>query len=320
MKCKVFVTSTIYPDTLSLLDSSFFEVHMRQDNEPDLTEEDLIRIAEKYDALVCNISNEITSKVITAAIKLKFISNIAVGHDNIDLEAARKKNIIVATTPGTLHRSVAEHAIGLLIMASRKVSTHQQKQRTGNYPKWAPTFNNGLEISNKEIGIIGLGQIGKEIGRILHFGFNAKIFYLKNKSVAKADYPVTPLDMNQFFSQMKLIIIACPLNKKTKYLIEERELNLMQDDSVLINIARGKIINQEALLKYKYKFRGIGLDVTDPDPLPYGHPLLNDPIFFITPHIGSATDESRRAMVQMALRNVYNYMHLEDSNDVNIIN
>ncbi len=293
---------------------------MRKDDEPVLTEEDLIRIAGEYDALVCNISNKITSKVITAATKLKFISNIAVGHDNIDLDAARKKNIIIATTPGTLHRSVAEYAIGLLLMASRKVSTHQYQQKTEGYPNWAPTYNTGLEISNKEIGIIGLGQIGKEIGRMLHFGFNSKIYYLKNKSVPKTDYKITPLDKNQFFSRMKFIIIACPLTEKTKNLIDDNELNSIQNDSVIVNIARGKIINQKALLKYKNKFRGIGLDVTDPDPLPLGHQILDDPNFFITPHIASATDEARGEMIKRALKNVYNYMHLEDSNDVNIIN
>ena len=129
MKCKVFVTSSIYKDLLSALDSKHYSVTVREDGEPTLSEKDLIAIAKTYDVLVTNITNKVTKNVLNQANRLKLISNLAVGHDNIDLDSACKNNIYVATTPDALSRSVAEFTVGLLLMASKKVSLHQSLQR-----------------------------------------------------------------------------------------------------------------------------------------------------------------------------------------------
>lgn len=306
-KRKVFITSKLFNADLQRFDTMKHEVKIHDDLGPDLTEEDLINIGNDYDIIISNLTNKFTKRVLDNSKRLKLISNIAVGYDNIDIESATKNQIIVTTTPDVLQRSVAEFAVGLLLMACKNVSCHQYIQKEKTYPRWSPTFSLGMEISGKEVGIIGLGQIGQEIGRILHFGFSCKISYLKNKTIHQLDYPTTPLEKNVFFSSQKIFIIACPLNEDTRNLFGKQEIQTIGKGSILVNISRGEIIDQTALLQMKNKFSGIALDVTTPDPLPNNHPMLKDEKFFITPHIASATQEARSKMIDLAVQNAIDF-------------
>jgi glyoxylate reductase len=320
VKCKVFVTSSIYKDLLSVLDSSRYSITVREDGQPVLCEKDLIAIAKNYDVLVTNITNKVTKNVLNNASRLKLISNMAIGHDNIDLESACENKIYVATTPDSLSRSVAEFTVGLLLMASKKVSLHQSLQRDSTYPLWSPTFETGFEINAKNVGIIGMGKIGKEIGEILHFGFNCNIHFMKHITSPQLSYPATPLNKDEFLRTQNIIILACPLNKSTYHLIDSPEILKMPEATTLINISRGEVINQEILIKNADKFHAIALDVTSPDPLPRNHSLLSNEKFFITPHIASATIEARRKMTKIALSNIHEFNNLGPDSMVNIIN
>jgi len=303
-KRKVFITSDVFSTELQRLSPTHFEVKVHHDSQSKLTEEELINIGNNYDYVIANLTNKFTKRVLDASERLKLISNIAVGYDNIDISAATQNKIYVTTTPETLHQSVAEFTVGLLLMATKNVSFHQKKHSSGQYPRWSPTFGLGVELFQKEIGIIGLGQIGQEIGRILHFGFGCKINYLKNKNKYDPDFPVTAYSKDEFFKTQKIIIISCPLTKETRGLIGKKEIAQMPLDTTLINIARGEIIDQEELIKNHHKFIAIGLDVTNPDPLPNNHQLLKMEKIFITPHIASATKEARLKMVATAIDNI----------------
>ena len=320
MKCKVFVTSELFPDSLNLLPSDLYEVTIHPDSSAPLTKSDLMNIFKNYDAVLTNVSNKIDHEIIEASKNVKIISNIAVGFDNIDITAADAKNIIVTTTPDTLNQSVAEFAVGLIIMAAKKVSFHQHLQTTQQPRPWCPTFGLGVELKGKEIGIIGLGNIGEKIGEILHFGFGMKINYLLNKTEKTLHYPTIPQVKDIFFSSNKIFIIACPLTSETKHLIGKNEINLMPKNSILINIARGEIIDQKTLEAELSSFSSIALDVTTPDPLPMGHTLLKNDKFFITPHIGSATMEARFQMANKAVQNIRQVIENGSLSCPNVVN
>lgn len=304
MKCKVYITSEIFPDLLSLLPANRYDVTMRRDDSPVLSDRDLETICNSHDAIITNVSNNISSQIIKKTKRLKVISNIAVGFDNIDVTSATHNQIAVTITPDTLDQSVAEFAVGLLLNATKNVGFHQNKHLSEAPKPWAPTIGLGLELRNRAVGIIGLGNIGKNIGSILHYGFGMKINYLLNKEEKRLPYPTSPMKKEAFFKNNDIFIISCPLNEETKHLINGQSIKMMPQNSILVNVARGGIIDQKALEKNLDKFRALALDVATPDPLPKNHPLWKNTKLFITPHIGSATEIARRKMCEKALLNV----------------
>ena len=320
MKSKVFITSDVFEDLLKYLPLDLYDVTIHKNAYPDLKSEDFIRIGNHYDFLVSNISNQLTREVIQKFKRIKLISNIAVGFDNIDIASATENRIFVSTTSNTLSQAVAEHTLGLLLMALRKVSYHQNLHKSGKYPSWAPTFGVGTELSKKEIGIIGLGSIGQRIAKILHYGFSAKINYLKHEVEHKLSFETTPQASSDFFKHNKIFILACPLNESTKHILGKYALSLMPEKSIVINIGRGDLIDQDELVKNLKKLGSIALDVSSPDPLPTRHPLMKSPKVFITPHIASATIEARRSMVTYALQTIHNFNTLGPENLKNIVN
>ena len=308
MKCKVFITSDLKigisaKEMEEILPASMFGVVSINSDEQMLNEHALLDASEKYDAIVTTISDKVTSKHLSKK-RIKLISNIAVGFDNIDLETAKSEKIAVTNTPDSLNTTTAEMAVTLLLNALRQVKFHQHYHQNGNCTHWRPFFGLGSELRGKEVGIVGLGRIGREIAKILHFGFNCKINYLLNEKVHQLEFPTNPLSQIEFFTSQKLIILAAPLNEKTVNLINHEKISMMPIDVILVNIGRGELVDQQALTKNLDKFSAIATDVTTPDPLPASHPLMKNEKVFITPHIGSATKEARKAMALLALKNV----------------
>lgn len=231
--------------------------------------------------------------------QLKIIANYAVGYDNIDIDEAKKRNIFVTNTPGGFEKSVAEHAVGLMLAVGRKIILADKFVRAGEYERWDPNIFIGMEFSGKTIGIIGMGRIGSAMAKICEQGLGMKVITCSREKE----------NLNNLLSQADVVSLHIPLNDETRHLIGAKELSLMKKTAILINTARGAVIDEVVLAKALQEkwILGAGLDVfedetklvTESEKILYG--LEN---VVLTPHIASATLEARGEMSKLAAENI----------------
>ncbi|MBI4099414.1 D-glycerate dehydrogenase [Candidatus Microgenomates bacterium] len=260
------------------------------------------------DAILSLLTDKITGEVMDAAGKqLKIIANYAVGFDNVDLEAAKQRNIFVTNTPGGFEASVAEHAIGLLIAVARKIVSGDAYVRAGKYIRWEPELFLGTELAKKTIGIIGMGRIGSVVARIAGAGLGMKVIY---HSHGKENIDAEFVDnLDDLLAKADVVTIHVPLNDETRHMISKKELSGMKKNAILINTSRGAIVDEEALCEALSNnwIAGAGLDVFE-DETPIVSPtekiLHSLSNVVLTPHIGSATVEARAEMSRTAAANI----------------
>ena len=237
----------------------------------------------------------------------RVVSNHGVGVDHIDVQACRAKGIPVGNTPGVLDGATADLAFGLLMATARNIVQSANFARLESTTKFDQSMFHGREIHDSTLGIIGLGRIGQQIARRAS-GFDMKILYHNRKRNSEAEdrLNATYLGLPELLQQSDFVVVSTPLTNETVDLISREQLLLMQSDAVLINIARGPIVNTNdlvAVLQEGHLF-AVGLDVTDPEPLPRHHPLLNMDNVIVTSHIGSASQKTRQKMVDLAITNL----------------
>jgi len=238
---------------------------------------------------------------------LKVISNYGVGVDHIDLQAAAARGIPVGNTPDILNGATADQAMALLLASGRRVVEGDHYARSPDFVTYDPGFMLGQEVHGATIGIIGLGRIGQEIAKRA-YGFEMTILY-HNRSPrddAQTLWGAVWRTLPDLLENSDYVVLSCPLTPETQHLIGVEELKQMKNTATLINVARGGVVDTEALYQAVENgwIRGAGLDVTDPEPLPRDHPLLKCPQVVITPHLGSATVQTRRAMAQLSVANL----------------
>ncbi|WFO75260.1 hydroxyacid dehydrogenase [Desulfurococcaceae archaeon MEX13E-LK6-19] len=295
---KVLVAAPIHPEAIEKLKQEGFEVVYKEYP----SEEELIELVKDVDALIVRSKPVVTKKVIDAAEKLKVIGRAGVGIDNIDVEAAKAKGIEVVNTPGAPTRSVAELAIGLMIDVLRKIAFSDRKMREGKWPKKEAL---GHELYGKTLGVIGMGRIGREVARIAYYGFNMKILYYDVVRCSKEfeeELKMKYVDLDTLLKESDIVTIHVPLVKETYHLIDENKLKLMKKTAILINTARGAVVDTNALVKALKEgwIAGAGLDVYEEEPLPPDHPLRQLDNVVLTPHIGANTWEAQeRAGMQI---------------------
>lgn len=296
---RVLVAAPIHKDALKLLESSGFEVIVRE--YPSSNE--LVRLIKDFDALIVRSKPLVTRDVIEAANKLKVIGRAGVGLDNIDLEAAKEKGIAVFNAPGAPTNSVAELAIGLMLAVLRKIAYADRGMREG---KWVKKECLGQELHGKILGVIGMGRIGRAVARIAHHGFGMKIIYydvIRCPKEIEEELEARCLDLETVLRTADVITIHVPLTPQTKHLINEERLKLMKPTAILINTARGGVVDTNALVKALKEgwIAGAGLDVFEEEPLPRDHPLTELDNVVLTPHIGANTIEAQeRAGIEIA--------------------
>lgn len=256
----------------------------------------LIEKASECEGLLCLLTDRIDSKVLEAADKLKVISNYAVGVDNVDVDAATERGIPVGYTPDVLTEATADATFALMLAAARRVVEGNVVVHTGHWLTWEPTLLLGKDVYSKTLGIIGRGRIGEAVARRAE-GFSMEV-------IDHSQSGGVPLE--ELLERSDFVSIHCRLTDETRGLIDEAALKRMKDTAILINTARGAIVDTHALGRALEKgwIAGAALDVADPEPVPKGHPLLDAPNLTITPHTASASIEARCAMSDLAVENL----------------
>ena len=241
---------------------------------------------------------------------LRAISNVGVGYDNIDIDAATRNGVAVFNTPNLMNNAVADLTMGLMISLVRKICLGNEFVKSGKWKGNSWDLFWGENLYSESIGIIGLGNIGKEVAkRAVSFGL--KVFYNNRKRLSEnieKQYKVSYLDFKELIANCKFIVLLLPLTKKSKHLFTKRIFQKMRDDSFLINVARGKIIKEVDLVDalVKKKIAGAALDVFENEPK-IERKLLGLKNVVLMPHAGSATDVARLAMMKLACNNLTNY-------------
>ena len=302
---KVLVTGILPDDVMAMIQKEH-EVEANYEDRPIDRERLLQAIADK-DGLLCMISDAVNEELLNRAPRLKVIANFGVGFNNIDLEAATRRSILVSNTPGVLTDATADTAFALILSVARRVVEGDAVTRRGEFRFWAPFHFLGREVSGKTLGIVGMGRIGRAVARRAR-GFDMKIIYCDSYRLGpdeEKDLGARQVNLDTLISTADFITIHVPLTGETRHLIDRRALEKMKPTSFLINTSRGPVIDEKALVEAlrENRIAGAGLDVYENEPdLAPGLAALNNVV--LLPHVGSATLETRTAMARLAAENL----------------
>ncbi|KAL4714857.1 hypothetical protein ACJJTC_012529 [Scirpophaga incertulas] len=276
------------------------------DYEPEIVAE-IEKTISGHDAIVWNTKHHLTPEILDlAGPQLKFVTSVSSGLDHIRVEELKKRGIVLGHCPQESGGAVADLTVGLLIAAARRFKEGVWELERGEW-KCGIQWMLGLEVTGSTVGIVGLGCIGQAVARRLK-GFDvARILYSGRSDKPQAKpLGAQRVPLEQLLKESDFVILSCPLSIETNHLINADSLRLMKKTSVLVNIGRGELVDQEALydaLKER-KIFAAGLDVVTPEPLPKDHPLVSLPNCYILPHLGIATAEGRNSMATMAALNI----------------
>jgi len=304
---KVFVTRTIPQDGLSKLQSQF-EVEVWDGRDPPPRDVLLAKISDCSGVLTM-LSDRVDSLFFEAAgAGLKGVANFAVGYNNIDVDAATLRGVAIGNTPGVLTDATADTAVGLMIAAGRCFLPAVRNVSELQWRNWEPMMFLGQEFRGKTVGIVGMGRIGSAVAERLHFGWGMKVIYTSRTDKEEVDQRLGAkrVELETLLQESDVISLHTSLQKETRGMIGRTQFALMKPSAILINTARGEVIDQAALfeaLKSRRLFAA-GLDVTDPEPLPTDSPLRELDSCIILPHLGSATFQARSRMSIMAAENL----------------
>jgi glyoxylate reductase len=302
---KVLITCRLPEDIIKRLSTNLEITKDFQD--PPMAPERIREAAADCQGILCTISDTIDAEVFGCAPRLKVVSNFGVGYDNIDVDIATKRGILVTNTPGVLTNTTADLTMALILSVGRRIVEGDRMVREGNFRFWAPFHFLGSEITDKTLGIIGLGRIGRAVAHRAA-GFGMKILYHNRRRLAperEANYGVEYADLDSLLSESDFVSLHVPLTKKTHHLIDAQKLSSMKSEAVLINTSRGPVVNETALIDALKRgvIAGAGLDVYENEPeLTPG--LCDLPNIVLLPHAGSATVETRYKMAAMAAENL----------------
>lgn len=305
MKPKVLITRNILPEAENFLTKHVYFETAASGRKPSKSE--IISKLWDKQGLYTLLVDEIDREIIDAGQKLKIIANCAVGYDNIDVDYARKKGILVTNTPGVLTETTADLTWALILSTSRRIPEADRYTREGKFKGWELDLFLGQEITGKQLGIIGMGRIGRAVAaRAL--GFQMKVVYYDPKKLSPSEEKELNaycVSLKELLSTSDIITIHTSLNPQTHHLISSGEFKLMKKNAVLINVSRGPVVDEKALveaLKNKLIW-GAGLDVYEEEPQIEPR-LINLKNVVLLPHIGSASFETRLKMAMTAAKNL----------------
>jgi glyoxylate reductase len=308
----VFVTRPIAEQALTEL-AGFARVDLWDDEMPPPRAVLLERVA-RADAILTLLTDRIDAAAIAAAPRLRVISNLAVGVDNIDLDAATRAGVAVGHTPGVLTETTADLAFALLMAAARRIVEADSYTRQGRWRTWGPHLMLGRDVFGATLGIVGWGAIGRAMARRAA-GFRMRVLYAAREGKAGAKpgphaagklAGARRVSLDELLRESDFVSLHVPLTPETRAMLSGREFRAMKSGAILINTARGEVIDQRALYEALASghLAAAALDVTSPEPIAPDDPLLSLPNVILTPHIGSASHATRLRMAQIAVANI----------------
>ena len=299
---KVFITRKIPQKAIDYMKENNISFSFYKKDQP-IPRKELLKKVKNADAVLSLLTDKIDAEVIGAMNKCKVIANFAVGYDNIDVKYAKSKNIIVTNTPEVLTDSTADLTMALVLACARRLPEAEKFLRAGKYTHWKPDLLLGVELKDKIFGILGAGRIGLAVA-VRAKAFGCRIVYFsesENKELHK-ETGARKVSLNYLLKNSDFISIHLPSTKKTFHLIDGEKLSLMKRSSILINTARGEIVDEKELIKTK-RILAAGLDVFENE-LNINPDLLKLENVVLLPHIGSATEKARTDMAMIAVKNV----------------
>ncbi|ARD48695.1 D-glycerate dehydrogenase [Sporosarcina sp. P33] len=316
MKPTVYICRQMPEDVVAPLRDQY-EVRMWESASEAVPRDVLMKEAASADALWTVISDQIDEEILDAAAELKLIVNMAVGYNNIDVKAANARGIIVTNTPDVLTETTADLAFALLMATARDLIGAENTLREGRWTSWEPLGFTGTDVYGATLGIVGMGRIGEAVMRRAK-GFDMDVLYhnRSRKSEMEDMYGCRYAELSDLLASSDFVLILVPFNEETKGMIGEKELAQMKESGILINVARGGIVDEDALfdaLRTK-KIHAAGLDVFETEPVPLDHPLLTLPNLTVLPHIGSATVKTRKAMMKRNVEALQAFARGEEPN------
>ncbi|MEB2282298.1 D-glycerate dehydrogenase [Lysinibacillus xylanilyticus] len=309
MKKKLFITRKFPAHIVEPL-KEYYDIEQWEEEEIVIPREKLLAAVADCEVLWVTLADQVDEELLLHAPKLKLVTNLAVGYNNIDVKALRKREIMATNTPGVLTNTTADLVWGLLLATARRIPESERYLREGKWKSWYPMQLVGKDVSGSTIGIIGMGRIGQAVARRAK-GFDMKILYNNRRRRHEVEemYGFQYVSLEDLLKQSDFVVIMTPFNTDTVGLIGAKELALMKEDAVLINASRGGIIDENALydtLKND-KLWAAGLDVFEQEPIALNHPLLTLPNVVAIPHIGSASLQTRTAMLMLNVKELTAY-------------
>jgi D-3-phosphoglycerate dehydrogenase len=300
---KIFFTSKLVINVEEYLKDFDVEIY---EGEPPIPREVLREKVKDVDGLVVLLTDRIDAEILDNAPRLKIVANYAVGYDNIDVDECTRRGIVVTNTPDVLTDATAELAWALVFAVARKIVEAHKYVEKRLWRGWSPTLFLGIELKGKTLGVLGAGRIGQAFA-LKSTGFGMKVVYYNRRpnEVLEKQLGARKVDLDELLQVSDIISLHLPLTPETYHLIGEREFNLMKPNAIFINTARGKIVDEKALVKVLKERRiyGAGLDVFEFEPQ-ISEELYELDNVVMLPHIGSATVEARTKMAELVVENL----------------
>ncbi len=310
-KPKVYVTRQLFEEAIDII-REHAEVEVFEGEDEPVPRELLLSKVRDVDGLLSLLTDQIDSEVFEAGKNLKVVSNCAVGFNNIDVEDATKRGVYVTNTPGILTETTADCAFALLMAVARRIVEADKHIRAGRWVHaWGPKMFLGTDVNGKTLGVIGLGRIGSAVAKRAS-GFDMKVIYhdVNRRRDLEGELGVTYVPLDELLSKSDFVSVHVPLNEETYHMIGEKALSRMKKTAYLINTSRGPVVDEEALyeaLKQR-RIAGAALDVFEHEPIDPKSPLLVLDNIVVTPHIASASVETRTRMAVVAATNLVNVL------------
>jgi glyoxylate reductase len=310
-KPKVLVTRR-WPEAVERRMAEVFDLDLNAADKP-LSQSDLQDALGRYDAILPTVTDRLPATVFAGpSMRARILANYGVGFSHIDTDAAKQRGIAVTNTPDVLSECTADIAMTLLLMVARRAGEGERELREGRWTGWRPTHMIGTRVSGATLGIIGFGRIGQAMAQRAHFGFGMKIL-VQNRSpvpaAVLARYSAVQVPtIEELLPQCDFVSLHCPGGKANRHLINSRRLDLMRQDAILINTARGEVVDEHALAQALWfgTIGGAGLDVFEREPQ-VPEALLGADNLVLLPHLGSATRQTREAMGFRVLENLTDF-------------
>lgn len=287
-----------------------------RDNTP-MSESQAAQALRDYDAIIPTLGDAFTAATFAQPVRCRILANFGAGYNHIDVAAAAAAGVVVTNTPGVVTDATADIALTLILMTLRRASEGERILRAGQWQGWNPTQLLGGQVSGRTVGIVGMGRIGKAIARRCHFGFGMDVVFFNRSPVAGLEFPARQIpDLDGMLEQADVAVVAVPGGAGTRHLIGARQMAALGPQGYLVNIARGDVVDEAALIQALNagQIAGAGLDVYEREPL-VPQALLDAPNATLLPHLGTATDDTRTAMGLRALDNLTAFAEGRDPHD-----